>query len=118
LRRWEELRPELDAYDVELVTVCADTPEEIRKGRAKHGARAVMLSDRALRVTDAYGLRNPGNLSPRGWVDLPIPTTILVDGAGIVRWIDQATDYQIRSHPDRVIDALREALGPGRSARD
>ena len=43
LRRWEELRPELDARDIAVVTVCADAAEEIRRGRGKHGLRAVML---------------------------------------------------------------------------
>jgi len=92
------------------VTVCSDTPEEIRKGRAKHGAQAIMLADPDLEVTDLYNLRNPGNVTPKGWKGMPIPTTLLVDADGIVRWIDQATDYQIRSHPERVLAALRNAL--------
>lgn len=92
------------------MTICSDTPAEIRKGRGRHGLDAVMLSDADLRVTDLYGLRNSGNVTPRGWTDLPIPTTFLVDGEGVVRWIDQARDYQIRSHPDRVLGAIRENL--------
>lgn len=96
---------------VALVTVCADEPEAIRKGRAKHGARAVMLSDPDLVVTDLYNLRNPRNLNPKGFGPLPIPTTFLVDGQGRVRWIDQSQDYQVRSAPERVHAALREVLG-------
>ena len=111
MRRWEDLRPELDARAIQIVTVCTDTPEQIRKGRAKHGARAVMLSDPDLEVTDRYNLRNEGNLTPGGIRAMPIPTTILVDGGGIVRWIDQADDYQIRSHPERVLRAIQEGLG-------
>jgi peroxiredoxin len=114
LRRWEELRPELDAHGVQLVALCTDTPEEIRRGRGKHGAKAVMLSDRDLVVTDRYGLRNPRNITPpiqgRIWNGMPIPTTILVDADGRVRWIDQARDYQIRSDPERVREALRAHL--------
>jgi len=95
------------------VTVCADTPEEIRKGRGKHGAKAVMLSDPDLEVTTRYNLRNDRNLAPPrpGMIrPLPIPTTVLVDAEGIVRWIDQAGDYQIRSHPDRVLEAIGTQL--------
>jgi peroxiredoxin len=116
LRRWEELRPELDACGVEIVTVCSDSPAQIRAGRGKHGARAVMLSDETLAVTDRYNLRNPTNFAPgkEGGVPtfraLPIPTTILVDARGIVRWIDQSTDYQVRSDPERVRAALRAAF--------
>jgi peroxiredoxin len=111
LRRWEDLRPELDARGVEIVTLCTDSPEAIRKGRGKHGARAVMLSDPQLAVTNRYNLRNEGNVTPRGITAMPIPTTILVDAEGIVRWIDQAADYQLRSHPDRVLQAIEQSLG-------
>jgi peroxiredoxin len=112
LRRWEELRPELDARGIEIVTVCADTAEQIRKGRAKHGLRAVMVPDPDLAITDLYHLRNPKNFAPKVGVivPLPIPTTILVDAAGTVRWIDQATDYVRRSEPDRVLGAIRSTL--------
>jgi peroxiredoxin len=113
LRRWEELRPELDARGIEIVTVCADTAEQIRRGRGKHGLRAVMVPDPDLAITDRYNLRNPKSLAPKRGVivPLPIPTTILVDAAGTVRWIDQSTDYQTRSDPDRVLGAIRSTLG-------
>jgi peroxiredoxin len=113
LRRWEELRPELDALGVAVVTLCVDSPAQIRAGRGKHGLRAAMLSDEELAVTDRYGLRNPRNFAPGkgGGAPtvraLPIPTTILVDAQRIVRWIDQSTDYQVRSDPERVRAALR-----------
>ncbi len=95
-----------------MVTICADTPDEIRAGRSKHGLHAVMLADPDLAVTDRYNLRNPKNFAPkpRMIIPLPIPTTILVDARGVVRWIDQATDYQMRTHPDRVLGAVREAF--------
>ena len=115
MRRWEELRPELDALGVSIVTLCIDTPEQIRAGRAKHGAQATLLSDAELAVTDLYNLRNPNNFAPGkngvpGLRALPIPTTILVDAKGTVRWIDQSTDYQVRSDPGRVRAALEAAL--------
>lgn len=113
LRRWEELRPLLEARGVAIVTVCADDAEAIRAGRRKHGLRAVMLPDPELAITDRYGLRNPRNLAPKPGlvIPLPIPTTILVDAAGIVRWIDQAGDYMRRSEPERVRAAIEAALG-------
>jgi len=110
LRRWEDLRPELDARGVELVAISADTPEQTRAGRKKHGSKAKMLADPDLTVTRRLGLQNRKSPTPSGIRHLPIPTTILVDRAGVVRWIDQADDYQVRSHPDRVLAALRSAL--------
>jgi peroxiredoxin len=103
LRRWEELRPELDARGVKIVTVSTDKPGEIRKNRHKHGAQAIMLADPDLAVTTKYGLRNETNISPSGISALPVPTTFLVDRDGTVRWIDQSTDYQQRSAPGPVM---------------
>jgi peroxiredoxin len=110
LRRWEELRPELDARGIQIVTLSTDTPEQIAKQRGGHGAKAIMLSDADLAVTDRFNLRNPKNLAPGGIRPMPIPTTILVDADGIVRWIDQSTDYQSRSDPARVLAAIEAAL--------
>ncbi len=111
MRRWEELRPELDEYGVQLVALCIDTPEQIREGMGKHGSKAVMLSDRDMSVARLY---NVENLNPKinfGAAEgLPIPTTILADRDGVVRWIDQTDDYRVRSQPDRVLRALREGL--------
>ena len=96
-----------------LVAVSGDTPAQIRAGKRKHGAQAIMLSDRDLSVTDLLGIRNQGfhsgvpGVSPPA---LPIPTTVLVDAKGIVRWIDQSENYQRRSDPERVLAALRSRL--------
>ena len=112
LRRWEEMRAELDARGIAIVTVCSDSAEQIRQGRAKHGLHATMLPDSDLVITDRYNLRNPKNFAPKPGliIPLPIPTTILVDADGIVRWIDQASDYMHRSDPERVLGAIRATL--------
>ncbi len=95
------------------MTVCTDLPAQIRAGRRKHGLDAVMLSDRDLAVTDQYGIRNQGVHSgvPGQAKALPIPTTVLTDAQGVVRWIDQAETYQRRSDPERVRTALETHLG-------
>lgn len=115
MRRWEELRPELDARGVRIVTVSTDTPAELAAGSPKHGLGATMLADRTLEVTDRFGLRNRGRHSgpppPRGPDALPVPTSLLVDGDGRVLWMDQSGNYQRRSDPEYVLGALREHLG-------
>ncbi len=84
---------------------------------SKHGLQAIMLADPDLRVTRALGLENTApTIKLPGLAGLPIPTTILVDADQVVRWIDQASDYQVRSAPERVRAALIDALGaPGRT---
>jgi peroxiredoxin len=113
LRRWEELRPELDARGIRIVALSSDTVEQTARGMGKHGLRATMLADPDLAVTDRYNLRNPKNFAPKSGVIVPlaIPTTFLVDARGIVRWIDQTDDYQRRSDPGRVLAAIRATLG-------
>jgi peroxiredoxin len=111
LRRWEELRPELDARGIQIVTLCTDTPAKIREQKSKHGLRAIMLADSDGSVTKTLGIQNQGvHTGPPGGPKLPIPTTVLVDRSGIVRWIDQSKDYQRRSDPDRVHAALNQHL--------
>lgn len=98
---------------MQIVTVCTDTPEQIRKGHPKHGLQATMLSDRDLVVTDRFGLRNQGFHSgpPGAAKALPVPTSILADATGRVLWIDQSENYQRRSDPEHVLGALRAHLG-------
>ncbi|MAG29969.1 MAG: peroxiredoxin [Deltaproteobacteria bacterium] len=110
MRRWEELRPTLSEKGIEIVAISTDSSDNIRKGRSKHGCGATFLADPDLEITDRYNLRNPLNVSPRGLGGLPIPTTFLVDAAGVVRWIDQTDDYMLRSAPDRVLAAIQEQL--------
>ena len=112
MRRWEELRPELDKREIQIVTLCTDTTAKIRAGHRKHKLQGVMLSDRKLEVTDLYGLRNQTvNAGPPGIPGQPVPTTILADADGVVRWIDQSENYQRRSDPEYVLAAIEQHIG-------
>jgi peroxiredoxin len=90
--------------------VCTDKPAGVKAGHRKHGLKAVMLSDPDLAVTDRYGLRNQKVQSGPPGKPQPVPTSILADANGVVRWIDQSENYQRRSDPDFVLAALREHL--------
>ena len=98
---------------MQIVTVCTDTPEQIKAGHGKHKLGATMLSDRALEVTDRFGLRNRGFHSgiPGQAKALPVPTSLLVGADGKVVWMDQSENYQRRSDPEYVLGALRAHLG-------
>ena len=86
------------------MTLCTDTPAKIRAGHGKHKLKATMLSDRELEVTNLYGLRNQAvNTGPPGVLGQFVPTTILADASGVIRWIDQADNYQRRSDPQAVL---------------
>ena len=96
---------------MKIVAICTETPERIRASRSKHGLQAVMLSDAKCELIESLGIRNRGYHSGKpGGPPLPIPTTVLTDADGIVRWIDQSENYQRRSAPALVRAALREVL--------
>ena len=101
------MRPDLEARGIRILLVCTDRPGLIRTGRALHGNRAVIVSDPDLAVTDLFGLRNGGvNVRPPGTPALPIPTTLLIDADGVVRWMDQSRHYSERANPERVAAAV------------
>jgi hypothetical protein len=72
-----------------------------------------MLSDPDLVVTDAFGLRNHGfhtAMPGDDTVALPVPTSLLVDRDGTVLWLDKSENYQRRSGPEIVLEAMRTHL--------
>ncbi len=106
------MRGELDRRGIQVVTVSTDLPEEILENRKHHGLQAIMLSDRDLAVTDAFGLRNLGPHSgpPSGAEALPVPTTLLIDRDGTVLWAHHSENYQRREGPEFVLAALQTHL--------
>jgi hypothetical protein len=69
-----------------------------------------MLADPDLAVIDRYGLRNQKIQSGPPGKPQPVPTSILADADGVIRWIDQSETYQRRSDPETVLAALRAHL--------
>ena len=111
MRRWEELRSEFDERDIQVLTVSAESPEDIQDRYRNHSLQAIMIADGDLAVVDAFGLRNLAiHSGPRNVDGLPVPTSLLVDGEGRVLWVDQAENYQRRNGPEVVLAALERHL--------
>ena len=105
----EELRPEFDKRGVKVVTVSVDLPDVIADRRHLHGLKATMLSDQALVVTDAFGLRNQGvHAAPPSECAYAflVPATLLVVREGTGLWRDLSENYQRRSDPSVVLAAM------------
>ncbi len=100
-----------------MVAVSPDTVAEAAKMQAKLKLSMTVLADKDLKIVDLYGLRHANGIAAtRGMLrPLAVPTTILVDGGGVVRWIDQSDDYRIRSDAARVLEAVSAALQPSGS---
>lgn len=106
----------LSERGLRFIAISPDTPDEVRRFAEQHRDYAMrFLSDADLKVTDAFQLRSHKTLAiARGRSlarPLAIPTTIVVDERGVVRWIDQSADHQLRSDPRRVLPAIDAALG-------
>jgi len=56
-------------------------------------------------LTRRYGLVHARG-GPNG-EDVPIPTTVVIDRHGIVRWLKLADNYQVRPDPADVARAVR-----------
>jgi peroxiredoxin len=103
-------------FGIQMVAISPDTVAEAARMKRRHRLSMPVLSDEKLEVIDLYGLRHEkGFGAPRAGSmvrPLAIPTTFLLDAEGVVRWIDQAEDYRVRSNPERVLEAVRGAFGP------
>lgn len=114
----------LSSFGIELVAVSADSPEQAAGHRTRDGLECTLLCDTSHTAIEAYGLgiRHMTYATwfhslipigiPTGFSTIAIPATILVDEVGIIRWIDAATDYRIRSNSERVAHELALTFGP------
>lgn len=126
MRRFETIGPKLAEHGVEVIALSKDTPQDARFHRERDGLSLQLLSDPKLDVLKDYGAEHhkavefsTGKFTIMGvplalvpsFKSMAIPTTILIDEHGKIRWIDQAEDYRIRSAEDRVLTEVRRVFG-------
>ncbi len=126
MRRFDELESELSEHGVSVVALSKDTVEEAAVHKERDGLGLALLSDAKLKVIRQYGVEHhkafgfnttrlvvfgiPLDFRP-SFKAMAIPTSLIVDEEGVIRWIDQADDYRIRSDGDRVLEAVKGAFG-------
>jgi len=89
-----QLVPALAEQGISLVAISPQSPDS-------DGARAAQLQ---------LGL-DLTKVNADGTTTLPMPTVIIVDSAGVVRWIDVHADYTSRTEPDQVLRAIAQIIG-------
>ena len=120
------MKSDLEKYGVSLVALSKDTVEEAATHKTRDGLSLTLLSDSSLDVIRLYGVEHhkalgfttgsftlfgiPLALIP-SYKTMAIPTSLLVDEDGVIRWIDQTDDYRLRSNNERVLQAVNEAFG-------
>jgi peroxiredoxin len=85
--------------------------DEVKRLEDRRHWKITLLGDPALEVIRLYGVGNRNFAPRRGpFRELAIPTTILIDSAGKVLWIEQTSDFRVRSQAERVLDQIRPLL--------
>ena len=62
-----------------------------------------ILSDPDLQMIDAYGFRH---VAAHDGKDIALSASVLIDGAGIVRWTFVTSNLRVRPTPDMVLAAV------------
>jgi len=119
------MQADLDEYGVSLLALSKDTVEEASIHRTRDKLSVTLLADPKLEVIRQYGVEHQKALGfttgsfqlfgiPFAFVpsykSMAIPTSLLVDENGVIRWLDQTDDYRLRSSEARVLQAVKSAF--------
>ncbi len=99
-------REGLKALDVEVLGISSDPVEKCRDVQTKLRTLFPILSDGELTAMETYGTRKPPAKPDEHPIN--VPTLVLIDRQGIIRWIHQAEDYRIRAPISEVLEAARK----------
>lgn len=121
----EKLKPQLAAYNIQIMGVSNDTAEQQKNHRLRDKLSHTLLSDSRLDIIRQYGIEHHkalgataddtinvfGIAMPLPWkmrhITMSIPTSMLIDESGQIVWIDQSDDYRLRASEEAVIDAVK-----------
>ncbi len=111
LRDFDALAPNFAALGVRLIAISPDRADELAKLVRSRTWRILLLADPSNRAARCYNLQNRNFTPKRGpYRELVIPTSILVDADGIVRWIDLARDFRQRASAASVVEQVQRVL--------
>jgi peroxiredoxin len=133
LRTYQQtLVPELTARGVALVAISPQTPDGSLSMREKHQLTLEVLSDPGNQIAGQLGiLTGPtdgarkaqaslgliiGEHNADGTDTTPMPTVVILDGEGTIRWIDIHPHYTSRTEPGQILQAM-DATGTGTRSR-
>ncbi|NEA42364.1 peroxiredoxin-like family protein [Streptomyces sp. SID11385] len=128
LRTYEErVRPALDARGVRLIAVSPQRPDGSLTTAETNALTFTVLSDPGNKLAAALGIlteatREAGEAQRALGLDvaaanadgtgaIPMPTTVVLDAEGVVRWLDVHPDYTTRTEPEALVEAVDRHLG-------
>jgi peroxiredoxin len=117
-----ELVPELARRGAGLAAISPQVPDGSLSMQEKNELTFAVLSDPANQLARAAGILTAPSSEVRaaqlqlgldltavnadGTIEIPMPTSIIVDADHVVRWLDVHRDYSTRSEPDEILAAL------------
>jgi peroxiredoxin len=122
-----QLVPVLAEQGIALVAISPQAPDGSLSTRATKELTFTVLSDPGNQIAGQLGtLTAPSDgaraaqlqlgldltkVNADGTTTLPMPTVVIVDSVGVIRWIDVHPDYTTRTEPDQVLQAVARTLG-------
>ena len=96
---------EAEKAGVEIIALSPDTNEQSHRMAEGLKLNYRFVADRDLAVARRYGLVHLRG-GPSG-EDVPRPATVVLDRAGVVRWLSVSDNYQVRPDAGEVLRAVR-----------
>ena len=124
LRAYElELVPALQEQGIKLIAISPQKSDGLLTAQQTNALSFTVLSDPGNKLARAIGILSPprsesaraGNKKLRadiaasnadGTDAIPMPTTLVADASGIIRWIDVHADYTTRSEVGAILAAI------------
>jgi peroxiredoxin len=122
----EQLLPELTEQGISLIAISPQKPDGVLSAREISELTYTVVSDPGNALATELGITMAQTDNARtlqstlgldvaatnadGTDNLPLPTTLVVDAAGTIRWIDVRSDYTTRTEASELRAAVSEHL--------
>jgi peroxiredoxin len=122
-----QLVPALAERGIGLVAISPQAPDGSLSTKESKELTFTVLSDPGNQIAGKLGILTAPSDGARaaqlqlgldltqvnadGTTGLPMPTVIIADGAGTIRWIDVHRDYTTMAEPGQVLQAVTETIG-------
>jgi peroxiredoxin len=117
---------ELDSRGTDLIAISPQRPDGSLSMQQKNALTYAVLSDPGNQIAGRLRILTAPTEDAReaqaglgldisasnadGTYDIPMPTVVILDAAGTIRWIDVHPNYTTRSEPGQILDALDATL--------
>src|SRR5207245_10895238 len=122
-----QLVPALAERGIDLVAISPQAPDGSLSTKESKELTFTVLSDPGNQIAGQLGiLTAPSDgtraaqlqlgldltqINAAGTTALPMPTVVIADADGVIRWIDVHLDYTTRAEPGQVLQAVTETIG-------